>query len=78
MILLFILLSLLIMSLVYGFRNYLGLDFIIEINMFSSPYYQIGLSFFGENNKTHYVQTLCIGFVFFNFILVFYKEKKQI
>ena len=73
-----IFLALLIMSLVYGFKNYLGLDVIFEINMFSSPYHQLGVSFFGENNKTHYVETLAIGLVFVNIIIVFYKEKREI
>lgn len=76
MILLLLLIALLIMSLVYGFKNYLDIDLIFEINMLSSPYYQFGISFFGENNRTHHVQTLCIGIIFINVVIVFYKEKE--
>lgn len=73
-----IFLALLIMSLVYGFRKHLGIDVIFEVNMLSSPYYQLGLSFYGENNKTHFVETLVIGLVFLNIVIVFYKEKEEI
>ena len=66
------------MSLVYGFRNNLGIDLIFEINMFSSPYHHLGVSFFGEDSKTHLIETLVIGLVFFNIVIVFYKEKEKI
>ena len=78
MYLILILLALLIMSLVYGYRNKLAIEIVFEVNMLSSPYHHFGISFFGENNKTHYVETLCIGLIFFNIIIVFYKEKEQI
>lgn len=65
------------MSLFYGFRGYKGLDFIIEINMFSSPYHHFGVSFFGdEYNDEYMVERLDIGLIVINIVLVFYKPKK--
>lgn len=78
MILALLLLALLTMSLVYGFRKHLGIDLVFEINMFSSPYHHFGISFFGEDTDTHLVETLCIGMIFINVILVFYKKKEEI
>ena len=62
------------MSLFYGFRGYAGLDFIIEINLFQSPYHQFGISFFGEDyNDKFQIEKLSIGLIAINLVLVFYK-----
>jgi hypothetical protein len=66
------------MSLIYGFNKYLNVEVVFEINTLSSPYHQLGISFFGENNRTHYVETLAIGLVFINIVIVFFKEKQEI
>lgn len=77
--LLLILLALLIMSLVYGFRKHLGIDLIFEVNQFSSPYHHFGISFFGEDDERGYLaEKLVIGLVFVNVVIVFYKHKDEI
>ena len=76
---LLILLALLIMSLVYGFRKNIGMDLILEINMFSSPYHHLGISFFGEDDPRGVLaEKLVIGMVFINVIFIFYKENEEI
>lgn len=74
--LLIFILALVIMSLVYGFRKHIGIDFIIEINMLSSPYHQFGVSFFGDDEGPMLRETLSIGLIFFNLVLHFYKHKQ--
>ena len=74
-ILLMFFLALVIMSLVYGFKGYIGIDFIIEINMFSSPYHHFGVSFFGDDEGPLLREKLVIGLIFFNLVLHFYKHK---
>jgi hypothetical protein len=77
MILLVFFLCLIAMSLVYGFRKHIGLDFIIEINMLSSPYHHFGVSFFGEDEGKYLVEKLVIGFIFFNIVIHFYKHRDE-
>ena len=72
-----ILLTLITMSLIYGFKDHLGIDLVFEINVFSSPYHHLGVSFFGEDTDTHLVETLVIGLVFINIVFVFYKKKEE-
>lgn len=76
---LLVFLALLIISLVYGYRNNLGIDLIFEINQFSSPYHHLGISFFGEDDDRGYLaEKLVIGMVFVNVVIVFYKHKDEI
>lgn len=75
-ILLILVLTLIVMATVYGFKNYIGLDFIVEINMFSSPYYQLGVSFFGDDDGPLLREKLSIGLIFFNLVFHFYKHKE--
>lgn len=74
-----ILLALLIISLVYGFRKHIGIDIIFEINQFSSPYHHFGISFFGEDDPRGFLaEKLVIGLVFANIVIVFYKHHDEI
>ena len=76
---LLVFLALLIISLVYGYRNNLGIDVVFEINQFSSPYHHLGISFFGEDDDRGYLaEKLVIGVVFVNVVIVFYKHKDEI
>lgn len=71
--------ALLIMSVVYGYRKNVGIDVVFEINMLSSPYHHLGISFFGEDDPRGFLaEKLVIGMVFINIIFVFYKEKDEI
>lgn len=74
-----VILALLIISLVYGFINNLGIDVVFEINQFSSPYHHLGISFFGEDDDRGYLaEKLVIGLVFVNVVIVFYKHHDEI
>lgn len=52
------------------------MDFIIEINMLSSPYHHFGVSFFGDDEGPLLREKLVIGLIFFNLVLHFYKHKE--
>ena len=75
-ILLILFLCLIAMSVVFGLRGYIGLDFIIEINALSSPYHQLGISFFGDDDGPLLREKLSIGLIFFNLVFHFYKHKE--
>ena len=61
-----------------GYFGNLGSDrkeFFIEVNMFTSPYYNIGISFnCVYEDEFQSIEQLTIGLYFINFNLVFYKE----
>ena len=74
-----VILALLIISLVYGFINNLGIDLVFEVNQFSSPYHHLGISFFGEDDERGFLaEKLVIGMVFVNIVIVFYKHHDEI
>jgi hypothetical protein len=75
----FVFLSLLVIALVYGFIKNVGIDLVLEVNQFSSPYHHLGISFFGEDDERGYLaEKLVIGLVFINVIIVFYKHHDEI
>jgi hypothetical protein len=62
----------------YGMYQRLGTAVLVEINMLTSPYYHFGISFFGEEHSRKILQEkLIIGFVFFNLVIVFYKQNHE-
>ena len=67
--------SLYIMSFVYGIINHIGMDILFEVNAFTSPYHHLGISFFLEDDEEYLKETLIIGMVFVNLIIVFYKRR---
>jgi len=71
-------LSLLAIAIGYGMCRRLGTAVVVEINMFSSPYYHFGISFMGEPHSKNILQEkLIIGLVFFNLIFIFYKVDNE-
>ncbi len=71
-------LSLLAIAIGYGMYRRLGTAVVVEINMFSSPYYHFGISFMGEPHSKNILQEeLIIGLVFFNLIFIFYKVDNE-
>lgn len=70
----FILLFLLILALCYGFIGSYEFDFVLEIKLFSNPYYAIGVSLNKHYiDEQYYVDEVVIGLFFINIILVFHK-----
>ena len=65
---------LVIMSLIYGYNDVVNIQVIIEVNDLSTPYYRLGVSFFKENKEL--TEQLIIGMIFFNVVIVFYKQKE--
>jgi hypothetical protein len=67
---------LVIISLIYGYSDVVNIQVIIEVNDLSTPYHHLGVSFFGEYENEQLVEQLIIGMIFFNVVIVFYKQKE--
>jgi hypothetical protein len=65
---------LVIMSLTYGYNDVVNIQVMIEVNDLSTPYYRLGVSFFKKNKEL--TEQLIIGMIFFNVVIVFYKQKE--
>lgn len=65
---------LVIISLIYGYSDVVNVQVIVEVNDLSTPYYRLGVSFFKENKEL--TEQLIIGMIFFNVVIVFYKQKE--
>jgi hypothetical protein len=68
---------LIVISLVHGFSRYNEIDFALEINLFRSPYFLIGLSYteFILDDKS-IERELRIGFFIVNISVLFWIEKE--
>ena len=66
-----------ISSIVIGWINALGIDFLFVFKYLSNPYYHIGISFMEyETEDPDFIeQEIILGLFFIEFIIVFYKEK---
>ena len=75
----YIILTLLIVtSLVHGFSKYNEIDFALEINLFKSPYFLIGLSYTEFNLDDKSVEReLRLGFFFINICIVFWIDNQE-
>ena len=75
----YIILTLLIVtSLVHGFSKYNSIDFALEINLFKSPYFLIGLSYTEFNLDDKSVEReLRLGFFFINICIVFWIDNQE-
>ena len=73
----YVLVFLLGCSIAIGLFELLYLEFIIEFNTLTTPYYQLGITFYSEEDETDSsitIQKLCVGLFFINLNLVFYKK----
>ena len=61
-------------SLIYGYNDVVNIQVMIKVNDLSTPYYRLGVSFFKENKEL--TEQLIIGMIFFNVVIVFYKQKE--
>ena len=75
----YIILTLLIVtSLVHGFSRYNSIDFALEINLFRSPYFLIGLSYTEFTlDDGNIERELRLGFFFINVCIVFWIENEE-
>jgi len=75
-ILLIILITYLFYPLFLGYRKAMYVDFILEVKVFSSPYYTFGISFIQHDTEDpEYVeQEFTIALFLFSMSLVFYKH----
>lgn len=75
----YIILTLLIVtSLVHGFSKYNSIDFALEINLFKSPYFLIGLSYTEFNLDDDSIEReLRLGFFFINICIVFWIDNQE-
>jgi hypothetical protein len=75
----YIILTLLIVtSLVHGFSKYNEIDFALEINLFKSPYFLIGLSYTEFNLDDDSIEReLRLGFFFINICIVFWIDNQE-
>ncbi len=69
---------LIVTSLVHGFSRYNEIDFALEINLFRSPYFLIGLSYteviLDDGNVE---RELRIGFFFVNISVLFWIDNQE-
>ena len=69
---------LIVTSLVHGFSRYNEIDFALEINLFRSPYFLIGLSyteFILDDGNVE--RELRIGFFFVNISVLFWIDNQE-
>ena len=69
---------LIVTSLVHGFSRYNSIDFALEINLFRSPYFLIGLSYTEFTlDDGNIERELRLGFFFINVCIVFWIENEE-
>jgi hypothetical protein len=69
---------LIVTSLVHGFSKYNEIDFALEINLFKSPYFLIGLSYTEFNLDDDSIEReLRLGFFFINICIVFWIDNQE-
>ena len=69
---------LIVTSLVHGFSRYNAIDFALEINLFRSPYFLIGLSYTEFTlDDGNIERELRLGFFFINVCIVFWIENEE-
>lgn len=69
----FFLMMMSLIALFKGFYKNDGFDILIELKLFSNPYYNIGVSFVAYPEKDYVEEEFTIGLFFINFVIVFYK-----
>ena len=65
---------LILIGMIVGFYDSLFLRIVIEINTFTTFYYNVGISFIAYPEPDHIEEEFTIGLFFVNFVIVFYKE----
>ena len=73
----YVLVFLVISSLLIGLYKSIHLQFIIELNTLSTPYYNVGISFYSEEDdedSSIIIEKVCVGLFFINLIIIFYKK----
>ena len=69
---------LIVTSLVHGFSRYNEIDFALEINLFRSPYFLIGLSYTEFTlDDGNIERELRIGFFFVNISVLFWIDNQE-
>lgn len=69
---------LIVTSLVHGFSRYNEIDFALEINLFKTPYFLLGLSYTEFNLDDDSIEReLRLGFFFINISIVFWIDNKE-
>lgn len=63
-----------VIPLIKGFSNNKGFDILLELKLYSNPYYNIGVSFVAYPEEDQLIEEFTLGLFFFNFVMVFYKE----
>lgn len=62
-----------VIALFKGFYKNEGYDVLLELKLFSNPYYNIGMSFIAYPEEDYIEEEFTIGLFFINFVIVFYK-----
>jgi hypothetical protein len=73
----YVIVFLVISSLLIGLYKSIHLQLIIELNTLSTPYYNVGISFYSEEDdedSSIVIEKVCIGLFFINLIIIFYKK----
>ena len=73
----YVIVFLVISSLLIGLYKSIHLQLIIELNTLSTPYYNVGISFYSEEDdedSSIIIEKVCVGLFFINLIIIFYKK----
>jgi len=73
----YVIVFLVISSLLIGLYKSIHLQLIIELNTLSTPYYNVGISFYSEEDdedSSIIIEKVCVGLFFINIIIIFYKK----
>lgn len=62
-----------VIALCIGFYNNGGFDILLELKLYSNPYFNIGLSFMAYPEEDHIEEEFTLGLFFINLVIVFYK-----
>ena len=62
-----------VIALCIGFYRNEGFDILLELKLYSNPYFNIGLSFMAYPEEDHIEEEFTLGLFFINLVIVFYK-----
>lgn len=62
-----------VIALCIGFYRNEGFDILLELKLYSNPYFNIGLSFMAYPEEDHIEEEFTLGLFFVNLVIVFYK-----
>lgn len=73
MVIIWFLVMMTVLAVVMGFYKNGGFDILLEIKLYSNPYFNVGVSFIAYPEEDHVEEEFTLGLFFINVVIVFYK-----